>query len=1361
MIKFFKSNSGSVIALSCNSVLSEGDINALSWLFDKAQYLDCEEINGYFVGPTKEMITPWSTTAVEITRNMKISGIERIEEFFPVESADASYDRMLQRVYSKLDQSIFTVDKEPQEIIYITDFHEYNKQEGLALSDIEIKYLEDLSAKIGRALTDSEVFGFSQVNSEHCRHKIFNGTFIIDGKEMESSLFKMIKETSAQNPNSIVSAYKDNCAFIEGPTVKMFHPKDGSKADFFQLDEAETVISLKAETHNFPTTVEPFNGAATGSGGEIRDRIAGGKGSFPIAGTAAYMTSYPRFEEGERPWESSIPPRKWLYQTPLEILIKASNGASDFGNKFGQPLICGSLTTFEHQENNKDLGYDKVIMLAGGIGYAKRVDALKDSPVKGDKVVLLGGDNYRIGMGGGAVSSVATGEYDNSIELNAVQRSNPEMQKRSYNAIRALSESSNNPIVSIHDHGAGGHLNCLSELVEDCGGTIDISKLPIGDPTRSLTTFEHQENNKDLGYDKVIMLAGGIGYAKRVDALKDSPVKGDKVVLLGGDNYRIGMGGGAVSSVATGEYDNSIELNAVQRSNPEMQKRSYNAIRALSESSNNPIVSIHDHGAGGHLNCLSELVEDCGGTIDISKLPIGDPTLSAKEIIGNESQERMGLVLKNEDVPLLEKIAKRERAPFYVIGEATGEDNFTLVDGKTGKKPIDLQIADMLGKTPKTVITDNSVEESYKGESTPQLTDNEIYTRVKNLLQLESVACKDWLTNKVDRSVTGLVANQQCAGDIQLPINDLGVTAIGYEDKEGIATSIGSAPSVALIDSAKGSQMAIAEALTNVVFAPLKDQIKSVSLSANWMWPAKNSGEDARLYKAVKGASDFAIALGINIPTGKDSMSMTQKYPDGSKVFSPGTLIVSTVAAVKDVAKVVKAAMQSVESDFYYIPFVKDSNFALGGSAYYQTLNLVGNDIPEIDAEYFKNSFNAVQNLIDEGIVLAGHDVSQGGMITTLLEMAFAKSKGGMKLNFGSAPLASLFSEQPGVVLQVKSGTDLSNIGVSACKLGSYQNERSLDIIIEGSNLSFDINSYRDIWYKTSYLFDKRQSGEECATERFENYKNQPLEYKFAPQFDGNIVPEVKERPIAAIIREKGSNGDREMAYALYLAGFDVKDVHTTDLISGEEKLEDVRLIVFVGGFSNADTLGSAKGWAGALLYNEQARTTIENYYAREDTLSLGICNGCQLMTELGLVTPKKRESAPKMKHNNSHKFESGFVGVTVTESPSIMLKSLRGSKLGIWVAHGEGKFDFPTPVENYNIALKYNYNSYPANPNGSPEACAGICSDDGRHLAMMPHPERCLRPWNWPYYPAELSQDKVTPWVEMFVNARKWVESK
>lgn len=1218
MIKFFKSNSGSVIALSCNSVLSEGDINALSWLFDKAQYLDCEEINGYFVGPTKEMITPWSTTAVEITRNMKISGIERIEEFFPVESADASYDRMLQRVYSKLDQSIFTVDKEPQEIIYITDFHEYNKQEGLALSDIEIKYLEDLSAKIGRALTDSEVFGFSQVNSEHCRHKIFNGTFIIDGKEMESSLFKMIKETSAQNPNSIVSAYKDNCAFIEGPTVKMFHPKDGSKADFFQLDEAETVISLKAETHNFPTTVEPFNGAATGSGGEIRDRIAGGKGSFPIAGTAAYMTSYPRFEEGERPWESSIPPRKWLYQTPLEILIKASNGASDFGNKFGQPLICGSLTTFEHQENNKDLGYDKVIMLAGGIGYAKRVDALKDSPVKGDKVVLLGGDNYRIGMGGGAVSSVATGEYDNSIELNAVQRSNPEMQKRAYNAIRALSESSNNPIVSIHDHGAGGHLNCLSELVEDCGGTIDISKLPIG-----------------------------------------------------------------------------------------------------------------------------------------------DPTLSAKEIIGNESQERMGLVLKNEDVPLLEKIAKRERAPFYVIGEATGEDNFTLVDGKTGKKPIDLQIADMLGKTPKTVITDNSVEESYKGESTPQLTDNEIYTRVKNLLQLESVACKDWLTNKVDRSVTGLVANQQCAGDIQLPINDLGVTAIGYEDKEGIATSIGSAPSVALIDSAKGSQMAIAEALTNVVFAPLKDQIKSVSLSANWMWPAKNRGEDARLYKAVKGASDFAIALGINIPTGKDSMSMTQKYPDGSKVFSPGTLIVSTVAAVKDVAKVVKAAMQSVESDFYYIPFVKDSNFALGGSAYYQTLNLVGNDIPEIDAEYFKNSFNAVQNLIDEGIVLAGHDVSQGGMITTLLEMAFAKSKGGMKLNFGSAPLASLFSEQPGVVLQVKSGTDLSNIGVSACKLGSYQNERSLDIIIEGSNLSFDINSYRDIWYKTSYLFDKRQSGEECATERFENYKNQPLEYKFAPQFDGNIVPEVKERPIAAIIREKGSNGDREMAYALYLAGFDVKDVHTTDLISGEEKLEDVRLIVFVGGFSNADTLGSAKGWAGALLYNEQARTTIENYYAREDTLSLGICNGCQLMTELGLVTPNKRESAPKMKHNNSHKFESGFVGVTVTESPSIMLKSLNGSKLGIWVAHGEGKFDFPTPVENYNIALKYNYNSYPANPNGSPEACAGICSDDGRHLAMMPHPERCLRPWNWPYYPAELSQDKVTPWVEMFVNARKWVESK
>ena len=1223
MILFFSADQGLTIAVKTNKEISNENIEALKWLFGEATLLKEEELTGIFVGPRREMITPWSTTAVEITQNMNITGIERIEEFFTVDNIDVQHDKMLQRIYNGLNQSIFNIDGEPAKVEHITDIYSYNIKEGLALNSEEIEYLQSLSKKLNRPLTDSEVFGFSQVNSEHCRHKIFNGTFIIDGVEMESSLFKMIKKSSQMNPNRIVSAYKDNCAFVQGPTVDMFYPASGAKPDFFKTKNEETVISLKAETHNFPTTVEPFNGAATGSGGEIRDRMAGGKGSFPIAGTALYMTSYPRFANQGREWEETEE-REWLYQSPQEILTKASNGSSDFGNKFGQAIICGSLLTMEHTEEDKKFGFDKVIMMAGGIGYAKKRDSLKETPEIGDKVVLLGGDNYRIGMGGGAVSSVATGEFNNSIELNAIQRSNPEMQKRAYNALRALAESDNNSIISVHDHGAGGHLNCLSELVEETGGDIDISKLPIG-----------------------------------------------------------------------------------------------------------------------------------------------DPTLSAKEIIGNESQERMGLVMKSKDVEELTKIAERERAPMYVIGETSGKHNFTLKNEKTGECAIDLAIEDMLGSTPKTILEDSTIEENYPSLRYEQ-TKLEHY--LEQLLQIEAVACKDWLTNKVDRSVSGLIATQQCTGEIQLPLNNLGVTAIGYQDKEGMATSIGHAPVIALIDSAAGSRMAISEALTNLVWAPLEDGIKGISLSANWMWPCKNDGENARLYRAVSAASEFAIQLGMNIPTGKDSMSMTQKYPNGDKVLSPGTLIVSTVAQVKDINKVVHPNIAKVEgSSIIYVPFTKEK-FSLGGSSFAQIINQIGNETPDIeDSTYFKRCFTAIQALVESKLLLSGHDISAGGLITTLLESCFPNREGGLNINLSSLKeednIKLLFSENSGVIIQVKEENreqvecKLASNSVSFYNIGKYQAEHKLNIKSTNLSLELDIVKYRDIWYKTSYLFDIRQIGEKWATERYSNYKNQPLLYKFPEQFTGKLsdyTPLSEKKPVAAIIREKGSNGDREMAWSLFLAGFAVKDVHMTDLISGRETLEEVQFIVFVGGFSNADTLGSAKGWAGAFLYNQKAKEAIEKFYARKDTMSLGVCNGCQLMAELGFITPDDRANSPKMKHNNSHKYESGFVGVTVENSPSILLKSLEGSKLGIWVAHGEGKFSFPKELSQYNVAIRYNYDSYPANPNGSPEAIAAICSPDGRHLAMMPHPERCLKPWNWAYYPeaANREEDEITPWIELFVNA-------
>jgi len=1238
MIHFFRTNAHHLYAVQSNELLAAEDVRKLEWLFSEAVLQSLPTIEGNYVGPRREMITPWSTNAVEITQNMGISGIIRIEEFTalpqtPSVKGGLAYDPMLQRIYTGVGQDVFTVDKLPEPILDIADIAAYSAKEGLALSPDEIEYLNGISEKIGRKLTDSEVFGFSQVNSEHCRHKIFNGQFIIDGEEKELTLFKLIRKTSEENPNRLVSAYTDNVAFNAGPNIEQFAPASGDKPDYFQTREIESVISLKAETHNFPTTVEPFNGAATGTGGEIRDRLGGGKASLPIAGTAVYMTSYPRPDLNgsangtERPWEKATTPRKWLYQTPEQILIKASNGASDFGNKFGQPLICGSLLTFEHEENNKKYGYDKVIMLAGGVGFGTRRDALKGIPEVGEKVVVMGGDNYRIGMGGGAVSSVETGQYDNAIELNAVQRANPEMQKRVSNVIRTLAE-------------------------------------------------------------------------------------------------------GAI----------------------------------------NPIVSIHDHGAGGHLNCLSELVETTGGKIDVTKLPVGDPTLSAKEIIGNESQERMGMLMKAEDVEKVRLISERERAPMYVVGETTGDMNFVFEQGD-GEKPIDLKLEYMIGKPPRTVITDQTIEEHF---APVEISEEKLQEYIQNVLQVESVACKDWLTNKVDRSITGKIARQQCAGEIQLPLNDLGVVALDYHGRTGIATSIGHAPLAALVDPEAGSVLAIAEALTNIVWASLTDGLDSVSLSANWMWPCKNPGEDARLYKAVEACSDFACSLGINIPTGKDSLSMTQKY-DGEKVFSPGTVIISAGAEVSDVQKTVSPVLvNDTKTALYYIDFSFDSH-KLGGSVLGQTLNRLGDEVPTVkDSEYFKAAFDSIQELIGKGLILAGHDISEGGLITALLEMCFANTTGGLNVKLDDIAENSLvnilFAENPGVLIQVKEKRTvekiLENNGVGFARIATPIKDRRLELYRKSQSYSFSINELRDVWYKSSYLLDRRQSGEICAKARFNNYKNQPLEFDFTKSFTGklsqfNLTTARKPSGVrAAIIRDKGTNGDREMAYALYLAGFDVKDVHMTDLSTGRETLEDINLIVFCGGFSNSDVLGSAKGWAGGFLFNEKAKTTLDNYYKRNDTLSLGICNGCQLMMELNLVNPEHTEKA-RMLHNDSNKFESAFLGLTIPENKSVMFSSLAGSKLGVWVAHGEGKFYFPKPENDYHVVAKYSYQSYPGNPNGSDYNVAGICSENGRHLAMMPHPERAIFPWQWAYYPADRkAQDQITPWMEAFVNARLWVEN-
>ena len=1227
-----------MIATQVDHQLSSEEIHELSWLFGNATLENASTLEGWYVGPRREMITPWSTNAVEITQNMNLHGIARIEEYFPVSGEDAEHDPMLQRMYNGLNQDIFTVNIQPAPIQYVEDLESYNEAEGLALSPAEIEYLHGVEKQLGRQLTDSEVFGFAQINSEHCRHKIFGGSFVIDGKEMPSSLFAMIKKTTKENPHKIISAYKDNVAFAEGPVVEQFAPKDHATSDYFQVKDIESVISLKAETHNFPTTVEPFNGASTGTGGEIRDRMGGGVGSWPIAGTAVYMTAYPRLDGG-REWEDILPVRQWLYQTPEQILIKASNGASDFGNKFGQPLITGSVLTFEHQEN---------------------------------------GEKY--------------------------------------------------------------------------------------------------------GYDKVIMLAGGVGYGTKRDCLKGTPVKGNKVVVVGGDNYRIGLGGGSVSSVDTGRYSSGIELNAVQRANPEMQKRANNLVRALCEEDVNPVVSIHDHGSAGHVNCLSELVEECGGLIDMTKLPIGDKTLSAKEIIANESQERMGLLIQEEHLEHVRKIAERERAPMYVVGETTGDAHFAFEQGD-GKRPFDLDVAQMFGHSPKTVMVDETVERKYKDVTYDASHLDEYINRV---LQLEAVACKDWLTNKVDRSVTGKVARQQTQGEIQLPLSDCGVVALDYRGKKGIATAIGHAPQAGLADPAAGSVLSVAESLTNLVWAPLANGLDTVSLSANWMWPCRSQkGEDARLYKGVEALSDFCCALKVNVPTGKDSLSLSQQYPNGEKIISPGTVIVSAGGEVSDIRKVVSpVVVNDKHTTLYHIDFSFD-DLRLGGSAFAQSRGFVGSDVPTVkNPEYFRDAFNAVQELINKGLILAGHDISAGGLITCLLEMCFANTEGGLEISvdkFKHTDLVKiLFAENPAIVVQVRNKDKkefkeiLDEAGIGYVKIGQPAEERHILVEHDGQTYQFGIDYLRDVWYETSYLLDTKQSFNGCARQRYENYKEQPLEYNIVhtvandgdKPFDGTFAQQginANRREAsgirAAIIREKGTNGEREMAYALYLAGFDVKDVMMTDLVSGRETLDDVNMIVFCGGFSNSDVLGSAKGWAGAFLFNPKAKEALDRFYAREDTLSLGVCNGCQLMVELNLINPEHKERA-HMLHNDSHKFESAFVGVTVPTNRSVMFGSLSGDKLGIWVAHGEGKFSLPLPEDDYNVVLKYSYDSYPGNPNGSDYSVAGICSADGRHLAMMPHLERAFYPWQCAYYPADRRAEEVTPWIEAFVNARRWVEA-
>lgn len=1240
----FSSNHDFYVAVSSKAFTAK-DLEVLSFLLG-AKDCSSEVVEGVYVGPRNEFVSPFSTNATEIAHRAGLSSIVRIEFFRKSDEKTPTCDRMLEKVYSPLKASDFAIQEMRKDVRQIKDIAAYSDEAGLALSGVEIEYLESESKKLGRLFTDAEVYAFSQINSEHCRHKIFNGVFEIDGIEKEKSLFQLIKDTSKKAPEFLVSAYKDNVAFFKGPEITRFKAIENKEGNFeFSCGKESSVLSVKAETHNFPTTVEPFNGASTGSGGEIRDRMAGGKASIPLAGTAVYMTSYPRLNKSNpAKRDVLIEERAWKYQSPSQILIKASNGASDFGNKFGQPLITGSTYTFE-------------------------------------------------------------------------------------------------------------------------------AKTPEG----------------VTAYDRVIMLAGGIGYAAAQDAIKDKPAVGDVLVLLGGDNYRIGMAGGSVSSVDTGAMGEDLELSAIQRANPEMQKRAANVIRTLSESPDNPIKLIHDHGAGGHINCFSELLEEEGGEIYLDALPLGDKTLAPYEILCNESQERMGLIVAEQDYPRIEALAKREGAPCFRVGKITGTKRITVVS-ELYDAPFDLPVETLLGSSPETRIKGETILAKKSESDFTIANDEQFLSSLKEVLQLEGVGSKDWLTNKVDRSVSGLVAQQQCSGPLHLPLNDCGVMALDYSGTVGLAASIGHASGAGLISASAGSVLSVCEALTNIVGAPLTHGLKGVSLSANWMWPCKQPGEDARLYEGVESLSTFCQALSVPVPTGKDSLSMTMHYGEEQgmkesgpkKVKAPGTVVVSASAEVSEVVKTVSADAKPVAGSLLVlIDFTKDTDFPLGGSALAQTRVSLGDQVlSDIDPEYFAKCFALVQSFVREERVLALHDVSSGGLLTAALEMSFVGSIGvNLNLEYLPRPEAA-FSERPGVLVQIHTSefaeleSEAKAKGITIRKVGEFGGD-AIRVRASDANIQASVIELRSVWNTPSYLFDQKQTNPKLAKERFEVLSSgKGITYSFPEGFSGKAddlslkskLSSEERKLTAAIIREKGTNGDRELAYCLFIAGFKVLDVTMAEVLAGKVDLSKVDFIAYPGGFSNSDVLGAGRGWAAGWKYNDKAKAMLDAFYERPDTLSLGVCNGCQLMTALGLVD-RENPQGIEMRHNDSGKFESVFVPLRIEESSSILLSSLRGSVLGAWVAHGEGRFSLDKNVSSFEVAARYSILEYPFNPNGSDFEAAAVCSKDGRHLAIMPHIERSFLMWQWPYKGGlseeHAKQSSYSPWINAFITAHEWISEK
>ncbi|XP_062965913.1 phosphoribosylformylglycinamidine synthase [Cynocephalus volans] len=1260
------------------------DVAQESWLFPGSSDLLLE------VGPRLNFSTPTSTNIVSVCQAAGLGVVDRVEitrryrlSFAQPTSAGVEaialpvlHDRMTEQHFPHPIQS-FSSENIPAPlngpINILTEgrlaLEKANEELGLALDSWDLDFYTKRFQELQRNPSTVEAFDLAQSNSEHSRHWFFKGQLHVDGQKLTHSLFESIMSTQASsNPNSILK-FCDNSSAIQGKEIRFLQPVDPTQPSCFRQQEGLRHVVFTAETHNFPTGVAPFSGATTGTGGRIRDVQCTGRGAHVVAGTAGYCFGNLHIPGYSLPWEDPSFQYPGNLARPLEVAIEASNGASDYGNKFGEPVLAGFARSF-------------------------------------------------------------------GLQL-------PDGQRREW--------------------------------------------------------------------IKPIMFSGGIGSMEAEHVSKEPPEPGMEVVKVGGPVYRIGVGGGAASSVQVqGDNASDLDFGAVQRGDPEMEQKMNRVIRACVEApGGNPICSLHDQGSGGNGNVLKELSDPAGAIIYTSRFQLGDPTLNALEIWGAEYQESNALLLRPPHRDFLSQVSARERCPASFVGTITGDGRIVLVDdreclmGRNGRgdappvpppTPVDLELYWVLGKMPR--------KEFFLQRAPPLLQPLalppglSVRQALERVLRLPAVASKRYLTNKVDRSVGGLVAQQQCVGPLQTPLADVAVVALSHQELIGAAMALGEQPIKSLLDPKVAARLAVAEALTNLVFALVTD-LRDVKCSGNWMWAAKLPGEGAALADACEAMVAVMEALGVAVDGGKDSLSMAARVGTET-VKAPGSLVISAYAVCPDITATVTPDLKHPggRGHLLYVP-LSPGQHRLGGTALAQCFSQLGEQPPNLDLpENLVRAFSITQGLLKDHLLCSGHDVSDGGLVTCLLEMAFAGNCG-IEVDVpapGINALPVLFAEEPGLVVEVQE-PDLAQVlkrylgaGLHCLELGRTGDagpHAMVRVSVNGAMvLEEPVGQLRALWEETSFQLDQLQAEPRCVAEEEQGLRERMgPSYCLPPTFPKASVPREPGGPIprVAILREEGSNGDREMADAFHLAGFEVWDVTMQDLCSGAIGLDTFRGVAFVGGFSYADVLGSAKGWAAAVNFHPQARTELRRFRKRPDTFSLGVCNGCQLLALLGWVGSDPNEAGEMgpdswpaqpgllLRHNVSGRFESRWASVRVGPGPALMLRGMEGAVLPVWSAHGEGYMAFSSPelqalIEARGLAPLHwadddgnPTEQYPLNPNGSPGGVAGVCSPDGRHLALMPHPERVVRPWQWAWRPPPFDTLTTSPWLQLFINARNW----